>query len=71
MGWVLLVIVVFVLYNAEKLPDMIKSIKKEVPHLADVSKKAAQDLKEKAKSVQEKAASKKKASSTKDEKSEE
>ena len=63
MGWVLLAIVVFVLYNAEKLPDMIKNIKKEVPHLADVSKKAAQDLKEKAKSVQEKAASKKKTSS--------
>lgn len=63
MGWILLAIVIFVLYNAEKMPDMIKNIKKEMPHLAEVGKKAAQELKDKAKSVQEKSANKKKTSS--------
>lgn len=54
MEWILVIIVVFAIYNAERLPDIIKRLKKEVPHIADAGKKAAQELKEKAKQAQEK-----------------
>ena len=47
MEWILVIIVVFAIYNAERLPDIIKRLKKEVPHIADAGKKAAQELKEK------------------------
>lgn len=55
MEWILVIIIVFAIYNAEKLPDIIKRLKSEVPHLADAGKKAAQEIKEKAKQAQEKA----------------
>ena len=48
MEWILVIIVVFAIYNAEKLPDVIKRLKTEVPHIADAGKKAAQEIKEKA-----------------------
>ena len=54
MEWILVIIIVFAIYNAEKLPDIIKRLKSEVPHLADAGKKAAQEIKERAKHAQEK-----------------
>jgi Sec-independent protein translocase protein TatA len=54
MEWILVIIVVFAIYNAEKLPDIIKRLKNEVPHIADAGKKAAQEIKAKAKQAQEK-----------------
>jgi Sec-independent protein translocase protein TatA len=62
MEWILVIIVVFAIYNAEKLPDIIKRLKAEVPHLADAGKKAAQEIKEKAKQAQEKVNNKDKTS---------
>jgi Sec-independent protein translocase protein TatA len=61
MEWILVIIVVFAIYNAEKLPDVIKRLKTEVPHIADAGKKAAQEIKEKAKQAQEKVSKKDKA----------
>ena len=58
MEWILVIIVVFAIYNAEKLPDIIKRLKTEVPHIADAGKKAAKELKEKAKQAQEKVSNK-------------
>ncbi|MBQ2883710.1 MAG: hypothetical protein IJE43_08075 [Alphaproteobacteria bacterium] len=58
MEWILVIIAVYAIYNAEKLPDIIKRLKSEVPHIADAGKKAAQELKEKAKQVQEKTSNK-------------
>jgi Sec-independent protein translocase protein TatA len=54
MEWILVIIAVFAIYNAEKLPDIIKRLKNEVPHIADAGKKAAQEIKAKAKQAQEK-----------------
>ena len=48
MIWVLVVIVVIAIYNAEKLPQMMDKIKDEVPHLVEAGKKASKEIKEKA-----------------------
>ncbi len=48
MSWLLMIVVVIVIYNAEKLPEFISKLKSEVPHLIDVSKKVSHELKEKA-----------------------
>lgn len=59
MIWILAIIVVVAIYNAERMPQIVNKIKSDVPHIVEAGKKASKDLKEKAKSVQEKATSKK------------
>lgn len=54
MIWVLVIIAVFVIYNAERMPELINKFKKEVPNLVDTGKKVSKDLKEKAQAVAEK-----------------
>lgn len=54
MEWILIIILVIAIYNAEKLPSYIKQIKNEVPHIVDAGKKATKEIKDKAKQVQEK-----------------
>ena len=58
MEWILVIVMVFAIYHAEKLPGIIKRLKNEVPHIADAGKKAAKEIKEKAKKAQEKVSSK-------------
>ena len=55
MVWFLVIIVVIAIYNAERLPDIMDKLKKEVPHLVDASKKMSHEIKEKAHNVQTKA----------------
>jgi Sec-independent protein translocase protein TatA len=59
MIWVLVIIVVFAIYNAERMPHIMDKIRNEVPHIVDAGKKASKELKEKAHEVQEKASAKK------------
>ncbi len=60
MIWILVVLVVIVIYNAERLPQIIDKLKDEAPHIVDAGKKASKELKEKVQEkVQEKAAAKK------------
>lgn len=66
MTWLLVAIIVIVIYNAEKLPQMVEKIKGEVPHIVDAGKKASKELKEKAQEAQEKIAAKKNSKSKKD-----
>jgi Sec-independent protein translocase protein TatA len=54
MIWVLVIIAVFVIYNAERMPDLINKFKKEVPNLVDTGKKVSKELKEKAHAATEK-----------------
>ena len=53
--WILAAIIVFVLYNAERMPEIINKFKKEMPHIVENSKKVTKDftkeLKEKAQAV--------------------
>ncbi|MBO5441737.1 MAG: hypothetical protein J6A09_04155 [Alphaproteobacteria bacterium] len=61
MIWVIAIIVVVAIYNAERLPDLIKKFKSDVPHIIDAGKKMSKDLKEKAQVIhQEKTAKNKK-----------
>jgi len=48
MIWVLVLIIVVVIYNAERLPDLMNKFKKEVPHIVETGKKLSKDIKEKA-----------------------
>lgn len=48
MIWILAIIIVVAIYNAERLPDLIKKFKSDVPHIIDASKKMSKELKEKA-----------------------
>lgn len=60
MTWVLVAIIVIVIYNAERLPQLLNRLKNEVPHIVDAGKKVSKELKEKAQSVhQEKGSAKK------------
>ncbi len=60
MIWILVAIIVVVIYNAERLPQMMDKLKDEAPHIVDAGKKASKELKEKVQEkVQEKAAAKK------------
>ena len=54
MIWILVIIVVAVIYNAERMPEIIASVKKDIPHVVEAGKKASKDLKEKAKNIHEK-----------------
>ena len=58
MIWVLVIIVVFAIYNAERMPHIMDKLRNEVPHIVDAGKKVSKELKEKAQDVQEKASSK-------------
>ncbi|MCM1323650.1 MAG: hypothetical protein NC218_05770 [Acetobacter sp.] len=59
-GTILLItIIVFVIYNAERMPQLMSKLKDEVPHIVDAGKKASKELKEKAQAAQEKVAAKK------------
>jgi Sec-independent protein translocase protein TatA len=70
MVWLLVIVVIIAIYNAERLPEIISKLKSEVPHLVDAGKKVSQEIKEKAHSVQAKTAQKKKKEQKQDEKSE-
>lgn len=48
MIWVLVLIIVIIIYNAERLPDLMNKFKKEVPHIVESGKKFSKELKEKA-----------------------
>ncbi len=48
MIWILVIIIVIAIYNAEKLPHIIEKMKEEVPHIVEVGKKASKEIKEKA-----------------------
>lgn len=54
MIWVLVIIAVFIIYNAERMPELVNKFKKEVPNIVDTSKKMSKELKEKAQAVAEK-----------------
>ena len=45
--WILVAIVVFVLYNAEKMPEIMDKVKKDVPNLVEAGKKVSKELTEK------------------------
>lgn len=59
MIWFLVAVVVIVLYNAERMPQIVEKMKAEVPHIIEVSKKASKEIKEKALEKKEEAAPKK------------
>ncbi len=59
MIWIVAIIVLIAIYNAERLPGLMNKVKEEVPHLVEAGKKASQEIKEKTKNVQEKAISRK------------
>ena len=59
MIWILAIIVVIAIYNAERLPDLVKKFKSDVPHIIDASKKMSKELKEKAQVIHHDKASKK------------
>lgn len=48
MIWVLVIIVVAIIYNAERLPQIAEHIKGEAPHFVEEAKKMSKELKEKA-----------------------
>ena len=48
MIWVLVIIVVIIIYNAEKMPQIMEKVKAEVPHIVEAGKKASKEIKEKA-----------------------
>ena len=48
MVWFLVIVVLVVIYNKERLPEMMSKIKDEVPHIVETSKKASKEIKEKA-----------------------
>jgi len=48
MIWILVLIVVIAIYNAERLPELMNRFKNEVPHLVETGKKLSKDIKEKA-----------------------
>lgn len=62
MIWVLVIIVVILIYNAEKLPHMMDKIKTEVPHIVEAGKKASKEIKEKAHAVHQEKKEEKKSS---------
>lgn len=71
MIWILVIIVVFVIYNAEHLPEMANKLKKEMPHIVDAGKKATKELKEKAQTIHQEKVAKKAKSTTQKEPDEE
>ena len=70
MVWLLVIVVIIAIYNAERLPEIISKLKSEVPHLVDAGKKVSKEIKEKAQTVQAKAVQKSKKEQKQDEKSE-
>ena len=54
MIWFLVIIAVIVIYNAERMPELMDKFKKEVPNLVDTGKKVSKELKEKAQAATEK-----------------
>lgn len=64
MIWILVLIIVVVIYNAERLPEIMEKIKDEAPHIVEAGKKMSKDIKEKATSS--KASKKQDASEPKD-----
>ena len=60
MIWVLVIVAVIIIYNAERMPELISNFKKEVPDLVDTGKKVSKELKEKAQAAVEKKSSKNK-----------
>ncbi len=73
MIWVLVIIVVIAIYNAERLPEIIGKMKNEVPNIVEAGKKVSKELKEKAQAAhqeksEEETATKKKSKEKTDEK---
>ena len=61
MIWVLVIIAVIAIYNAERLPDLINKCKSNMPAMVEAGKKVSKEIKEKAqKTVAEKKNEKKK-----------
>ena len=58
MVWFLVIVVVIAIYNAERLPDIMNKLKKEVPHIVDAGKKVSHEIKERAHNVQSRASKK-------------
>lgn len=52
---ILVLIILFVIYNAERLPQIMDKIRNEVPHIVDAGKRVSKELKEKASDKIEKA----------------
>lgn len=59
MIWILVIVVIIAIYNAERLPGIVNNLKNEVPHIIEAGKKVSHDIKEKAQNVQAKKSSKK------------
>ncbi|MBP5698893.1 MAG: hypothetical protein J6W96_05155 [Alphaproteobacteria bacterium] len=57
MIWILVIVIVIIIYNAEKWSGIIDNLKKEVPHIVETSKKVSKELKEKAHAAAEKKSS--------------
>lgn len=66
MIWFLVAVAVIVLYNAEKMPQIVEKMKAEVPHIVEAGKKASKEIKEKALEKKEPATSKKEKAPEKD-----
>ena len=54
MIWIIAIIAVIIIYNAERMPELINKFKKEVPNIVDTGKKVSKELKAKAQAVAEK-----------------
>lgn len=68
MIWILAIIVVIAIYNAERLPQLIEKLKSEVPHAVDAGKKVSKELKEKAQAAQREKKAEKKSPATSEDK---
>ena len=44
MIWVLVIVAVIIIYNAERMPELMDKFKKEVPNLVDTGKKVSEKV---------------------------
>ena len=66
MIWILVIIVVVAIYNAERLPDLVSKFKSEVPNIVETGKKVSKELKEKAQASADKKTTEKKSKTEED-----
>ncbi len=59
MIWVLVIVVIIAIYNAERLPMVVNKLKNEVPHIIEAGKKVSHELKEKSQKTSSKKTAKK------------
>lgn len=48
MIWILAILIVVIIYNKERMPDLVSKFKKEMPNIVDAGKKMTKELKQKA-----------------------